>query len=532
MTTCSADEARDAHAAKPDVDTDLEDVLLVPPRLVEPLYDELANARLVARRWHRDGRHGSRIRPVGDPPARRAIPLIKGRYDTNNIGSAQPTDSAVDVDGKNDKLPMLRQLLLSGEVEFGQLPRTMPKSVPRPMATDHTVHHEREAETLPMDAPLSGAFTFLELFAGIGGFRVGLEAIGGRCVFASEIVLDTVAVYKKNCMDMPDIAGDIAAVQDSSIPPHDLLVGGFPCQPFSALGLQPGLADDKGNLFKEIVRVLNLRRPRAFLLENVPGLLHCDGGLAFRTIMDALEGAGYAVSWECINARCLTAQSRNRLYIVGRRMDAAGADANFEFPYVPDLRLRAGDILESDVEIEADGLMDHYTLTNEQEERLRGSDQWKLRGGMTGMLAWEDKTCETVVSHYAGSVSSGTSQLVPRLAPHNPRRFTARECARLLGFPNSFLLADRKPNQKPTMWFYSLYKMTGNAVCPPIIAALGGAILAQCPEIAERAGIDDWRALGRSAGVQLALEALAPHRFDAVVCEQHPSWRSKLCRAR
>ena len=112
------------------------------------------------------------------------------------------------------------------------------------------------------------------------------------------------------------MVGDIWEVENDSIPPHDILVGGFPCQPFSTLGEQPGLADEKGGfrgmLFTQIVRVLTVCRPSAFILENVPGLLHCDGGEALKSIAEALRGAGYRVSYELVNARCLTAQSRNR----------------------------------------------------------------------------------------------------------------------------------------------------------------------------------------------------------------------------
>ena len=141
--------------------------------------------------------------------------------------------------------------------------------------------------------PEASSFTFAELFAGIGGFRVGLESLGGRCVFSSEIEPFTRELYTRNFGDVP--AGDIQEVQGVSVPAHDLLVAGFPCQPFSALGDQPGFEDSKGLLFREIVRILRSTRTPMFLLENVPGLAQCDEGKALRAIRDELRRAGYEV---------------------------------------------------------------------------------------------------------------------------------------------------------------------------------------------------------------------------------------------
>ena len=132
--------------------------------------------------------------------------------------------------------------------------------------------------------------------------------------FCSQRGDDQANISSSSCSEV--LAGDIWEVEDDSIPPHDILVGGFPCQPFSTLGEQPGLGDEKGGfrgmLFTQIVRILVARQPSAFILENVPGLLHCDGGEALKSILEALRGAGYRVTHELVNARCLTAQSRNR----------------------------------------------------------------------------------------------------------------------------------------------------------------------------------------------------------------------------
>ena len=162
------------------------------------------------------------------------------------------------------------------------------------------------------------------MFAGIGGFGVALEALGGKCVFYSELLTECRETYKLNFPDTNDsfIHGDIYEVPDSAFPRHlDLLVAGFPCQPFSNLGEQPGFNCEKGrgHLFLQIVRALNLSQPKAFLLENVPGLLGMKDTLD--VIVKAFCGAGYKVNAEVCSARGLTATGRKRLFFVGIRQD-------------------------------------------------------------------------------------------------------------------------------------------------------------------------------------------------------------------
>lgn len=138
------------------------------------------------------------------------------------------------------------------------------------------------------------------------------------------------------------------------------------------------------------------------------------------------------------------------------------------------------------------------------------------------MLAWDDKACDTVVSHYGEGLHRGTSQLVPRPAPHNPRRFTAREVARLMGFPDGFDIGITSLGCSLSSWSKSRYRMLGNAVTPPVVAALSGAILAQSRAVAPDL---DWAAIGRSCAVELALQATAPRRRHAVLSGLHPSFR-------
>jgi site-specific DNA-cytosine methylase len=172
------------------------------------------------------------------------------------------------------------------------------------------------------------AFRFAELFAGMGGFRLGLDPLGGRCVFASEIDPFAAATYERNFGEAP--FGDIVEVPTEAVPAHDVLTAGFPCQSFSRAGEQRGLQDDRGDLFFEIVRLARARRPRALLLENVPNLLRVDNGHALHIIISELTAAGYHVRAQLLNAAALVPQHRERLFLVGFR-DAAAAAA-FQWP--------------------------------------------------------------------------------------------------------------------------------------------------------------------------------------------------------
>ena len=234
------------------------------------------------------------------------------------------------------------------------------------------------------------------------------------------------------------------------------------------------------------------------------------------TIVSALREAGYDVTHEVISARCLTAQTRKRLFIVGvRRRSGQPADAEaetaFQFPFIPDLRLCASDILQPEPEIEraGRGLAD-YTISDAQMERLlHETPAWK-----PSKLAWDDVVCQTLTSHYAVSIARGESQLVPRSPPHNPRRFTHREAARLMGFPDTYHLRPAGGPGQPEAgepvggWFNGLYQMLGNAVCPPVVAALGGAIVGH----ALGGGVGQ----GRREAQELALACLPGARAAAV----------------
>ena len=405
------------------------------------------------------------------------------------------------------------------------------------------------------------------MFAGIGGFGIALEALGGRCVFCSELDELCRMVYATNLLhhhhsssnsnnnntqdrtSQSIMHGDIYKVPDEAFPKPgtlDLLVGGFPCQPFSSLGQQPGLDCPDGHLFLQIVRVLRISQPSTFLLENVPGLLQMTDTV--KVIVQALEDCGYYVTMEICDARCLTATTRKRLYIVGLRRQPSSSPLPpppqqqdqqpnisatkssihtnprvssgdpFQFPYIPDLGLRARDVIDYELlDVDDEDLL---RISDEQLHRLNTEKYWK-----PAHLAWPNTIIDTLVSHYGKSIARGHSQLVPGSArslsnnkctgsattSSNPRRFTPRECARLMGFPNSYILPpSTNVHQCPMAYNKEWYQMFGNAVCPPIIAAIAGAVLDRCPDHV-RAAQTDWIEFGRTIAVQLAYDAILPN---------------------
>lgn len=244
----------------------------------------------------------------------------------------------------------------------------------------------------------------------------------------------------------------------------------FPCQPFSNMSSQPGFNCEKGRglLFQQIVRVLDISKPKAFLFENVPGLR--DMNETFQHILASFQFSGYHVFTEVCSSRGLTATSRKRLFFFGFRNDL-GVDS-FELCFVPDLQLKAENVLDYDAMPKED--LEVFRLADETMNKLINCGRWRPHS-----LAWPNTCCDTITSHYGNAVGRGESQLVPCHAPHHPRRFSPRECARLMGFPNSYRLIPQKENQSHIAYYKQFYRMFGNAVCPPLISALTGCVLDQ-----------------------------------------------------
>lgn len=321
-------------------------------------------------------------------------------------------------------------------------------------------------------------FNFIDLFCGIGGMRLAFQQQGGRCVFSCDWDKYAQATYRANFGETP--AGNIRDAAADGIPDHDILLAGFPCQPFSisgvskknSLGRPHGFADKtQGTLFFEIARILEAKRPAAFLLENVRNLLTHDRGRTIRVILETLQAdLGYYVCEPFIlDAKVIVPQHRERVFIVGFREPRA-----FNIPVLADSKPRLRDILE-------DHVSEKYVLTTHLWNYLqRYAEKHRAAGNGFGFgMADLDGISRTLSARY---FKDGSEILIPRGRGMNPRRLTPRECARLMGYPDSFLIPVSDTQA---------YKQFGNSVVVPVIAAIASEIAA-----ALRAPTDHSVALG------------------------------------
>jgi len=347
-------------------------------------------------------------------------------------------------------------------------------------------------QLLPFQMPLQepGEFGFIDLFAGIGGLRLPFEEIGGRCVFTSEWDKYANRTYVENFGAAHSIHGDITRVDADDIPDHDVLLAGFPCQPFSiagvskknALGRQHGFADEtQGTLFFDVARIIQRKRPRAFVLENVKNLLAHDRGRTFdvisRTLKDEL---GYHVTHRIINGTHFVPQNRERIIIVGFR-EPTGFDWNIlrlQKSVRHTLReiLHRTDGLEPDLSWDTGRYFDHgrrraldrYTLTPHlwrylQDYRKKHQD----RGNGFGYgLVGPDDVARTLSARY---YKDGSEILIDQGSRRPPRRLTPRECARLMGFPDTFRIPSNVSDTRA-------YQQFGNSVVVPVIREVARAM--------------------------------------------------------
>jgi DNA (cytosine-5)-methyltransferase 1 len=323
-----------------------------------------------------------------------------------------------------------------------------------------------------------GAFTFIDLFAGIGGLRKAMESAGGRCVFTSEWDAFAQKTYHANFPDNRPIAGDIREVDAAAIPDHDVLVAGFPCQPFSiagvskknALGRLHGFQDEtQGTLFFDVLRVLMHHRPAAFLLENVKNLKSHDKGRTFDVIRRKLtEELGYTLHTRIIDAANFVPQHRERIVMVGFRGKTGFSHDDLVLPGRAGRGMR--DLLHPEDGSEAPeshftaGLdarvSDKYTLSDKLWQYLQGyAAKHKAAGNGFGFgLVDGDSISRTLSARY---YKDGSEILVSRGQGNNPRRLTPRECARLMGYDDSFRIPVSDTQA---------YKQFGNSVAVPVFA--------------------------------------------------------------
>ena len=317
------------------------------------------------------------------------------------------------------------------------------------------------------------SFTFIDLFAGIGGMRLAFESAGGRCVYSNEWNKYSQQTYFANFGEQPE--GDITKVDENSIPDHDVLVAGFPCQPFSiagvskknSLGRETGFQDKtQGTLFFDVCRILKAKRPKAFLLENVKNLKSHDKGRTFKIIMESLNELKYDVYTAILDGQNYVPQHRERILIVGFDKERYGESLPFSFDINPkNPKPLMKDILEKSAD-------DKYTLSDKLWLYLQNyAAKHKAAGNGFGYgMADRNGISRTLSARY---YKDGSEILIEQ-KDKNPRRLTPRECARLQGFSDDF---------KIVVSDTQAYKQFGNSVVVPLMADVAKLIVNRIREL-------------------------------------------------
>jgi DNA (cytosine-5)-methyltransferase 1 len=336
------------------------------------------------------------------------------------------------------------------------------------------------------------AFTFIDLFAGIGGIRLPYQQAGGRCMFSSEWDKFAQKTYAANFGELP--SGDITKIAANSIPDHDVLLGGFPCQAFSQAGLKLGFSDTRGTMFFEIQRIIAHKRPKAFMLENVKQLRGHEKGRTLQTILDILEGRNvqeistdipmsedarealsnrlnYHVFYSVLRAADFgLPQNRERIFIVGFNRDYYGEDIDFSqlftWPTPPCTPTRVGDILENPLCVD-----DKYTISEKlwSGHRRRKEEHLNKGNGFGYSLFTKNSQYTNTIS--ARYYKDGSEILIDQSDIGKlPRKLTPRECAKLQGFPDNYIVNAVSDVQA--------YKQFGNSVAVPVVRAVATQLLA------------------------------------------------------
>ncbi|MCE9586250.1 DNA cytosine methyltransferase [Candidatus Uhrbacteria bacterium] len=306
-------------------------------------------------------------------------------------------------------------------------------------------------------------FRTIDLFAGIGGIRLGFEAHGGESVFSSEWDSSAQKTYQTNFGEIPH--GDITCIEPEEIPSFDVLLAGFPCQPFSQAGLKKGFSDTRGTLFFNIAKIINHHRPKVVFLENVKRFRTHDGGNTFKVVKNTLEEMGYEVHAEVLNAKNFgVPQNRERIYIIGFL-----GKTNFEFPKGVLKKKILGEILEKKVNPK-------YTISDKLwAGHQRRKKQHEEKGNGFGYSLFDEG------SEYTSTISAryykDGSEILIKQKGKNPRKLTPREAARLQGFPEDFAIPVSDAQA---------YKQFGNSVAVPVIRELARRIVGEMDKMEQK----------------------------------------------
>lgn len=325
---------------------------------------------------------------------------------------------------------------------------------------------------IPFPPPKNPEFKFIDLFAGIGGIRLAYQNLGGKCVFTSEWDSYSKKTYEANFGEVP--FGDITQIDETKIPDHDILLGGFPCQPFSiagvskknALGKKHGFLDEtQGTLFFDIARIIKHKRPKTFMLENVKNLISHDKGNTFKVIQSTLKELNYTIYFKVLDGKYFVPQHRERIIVVGFDNEYFKGKETFKFPEMGEVKFAIKDILLTEVDAK-------YTLSDKLWNYLQEyAKKHKAKGNGFGFgLTDLNGISRTMSARY---YKDGAEILIPQEGK-NPRRLIPRECARLQGFPDSFVIPV-SDNQA--------YKQFGNSVVSPLMEAVGKNIVEEILKI-------------------------------------------------
>lgn len=300
------------------------------------------------------------------------------------------------------------------------------------------------------------SFTFIDLFAGIGGMRLGFESAGGKCVFSSEWDASCQKTYQANFGVLPD--GDITQIEVEEIPPCDVILAGFPCQPFSSIGKRAGFNHPtQGTLFYDVLRLVKGLRPKAFLLENVVGLVNHDKGNTLKVIQESLIEEGYSISYKVLDSADFgLPQHRKRIYIVGFDKSVFGENIDFQFPNPSSKVTDIGQFVET-------GITDRSISKHLQQSYI-----YKIDDGRPQVITPETKgPVKTLVASYH-KIQRLTGTFVAD-GPTGLRLLSEAECKAIMGFPKSFKI----PVSRTQM-----FRQMGNSVAVPVIKQIAKNIAA------------------------------------------------------
>lgn len=337
------------------------------------------------------------------------------------------------------------------------------------MAADDSAQYNLFSEffKVPFPAPEKPKFTFIDLFAGIGGFRIALQSMGGECLFSSEFDAEAQRTYFNNYGEMP--FGDITKIDEKRIPNHDILCAGFPCQPFSISGKRLGFEDTRGTLFFDIARIAKEKRPAVLFLENVKNLLSHNKGETIKQMVSILDDIGYDTQIKLLNAaRYGVPQRRERVYIIGLRKDIV--HDKFVYPAPLDLPIYIENIVDDnkkaveEATIHRDDI-EFWSNDGQEKNALRPIRVGTVNKGGQGERIYSKKGVGVTLSAYGGGAGAKTGLYK---IDGKVRRLTPRECARLQGFPEEFII----PFNRNTA-----YKQFGNSVSINVLQCIVKSII-------------------------------------------------------